>query len=65
MNIQHAINAIEGNGYGRRLSWPNNDYIYKFGEVIMYYSLGIDSVWVPSHLDLLALDWMEVFAPER
>lgn len=65
MKIQYALDTIQQGGFCRRLGWPNQTYIFMFGDVIMLNQLGIDSVWVPSHLDLFATDWMEQVTPNR
>lgn len=65
MKIQFAMDVMEAQGFARRTSWPNISYIFKYGDVIMYSLLGIDSVWVPSHLDLFAADWAEIDTPTR
>ena len=64
MNISGAIELIQHDRYAARSSWPNLTYIYLRGPDIMYAALGIDSVWVPAHSDLLNTDWVEV-TPER
>lgn len=64
MNIYAALKLAKDNRYVARREWPNLTYIYLRGGDIMYSHLGIDSVWVPSHRDLLRTDWMEII-PER
>jgi hypothetical protein len=65
MNIQYAIETIRAGGYAYRLDWPGITYIFVYGDVIMLSQLGIDSVWVPSHVDLFASDWLEKPYPDR
>ena len=64
MRFGTVIKHLEDNKYMARRAWPNITYIFLDGEIIKYSHLGIDSVWTPSHQDLLKSDWYEVI-PER
>lgn len=64
MNIYGALKLIQDRKYVARREWPNLTYLYLRGEDIMYSALGIDTLWVPSHRDLLRTDWKEII-PER
>lgn len=64
MNISNAISLMRKGKFVARRAWPGITYIYLDGEIIKYSHLGIDSVWTPSHIDLLKTDWKEVI-PER
>ena len=59
MKIGFAIQTLQDNEYVRRESWPTRQYLYLNGEVIMMQLNGIDYVWTPTHLDLLAADWID------
>lgn len=50
--------------YLRRAPWPDITYIFLDGDIIMYSHLGIDTVYTPSHQDILGEDWQEV-VPDR
>lgn len=60
MNIGDAVAKLKDKRCMARQAWPDITYVYLFGEVIMYSHMGIESVWGPSHLDLLNDDWIEV-----
>lgn len=64
MNISNAISLMLKGKYVARRKWPERTYIFLDGDVIKYSSLGIDSLWQPSHQDLLKSDYKEII-PER
>jgi hypothetical protein len=64
VNIYSAIKLLKDKRFVARREWPNLTYLYLRGEDIMYSSLGIDTLWVPSHRDLLRNDYKEII-PER
>lgn len=60
MNFGDVLTKLKTKGYLTRPIWQNRTYIYLDGGIIMYSSLGVDYVWVAPHVDLLALDWVEI-----
>lgn len=63
-DIGAAVQAMKQGKYLTRSAWPGITYVYLDGEIFKYSNLGIDSVWMPSNLDLLATDW-EITTPSR
>lgn len=60
MNFGEALVALRMGKFLTRQKWPNITYVFLKGEIIMYSHMGVDYVWTPAHLDLLAQDWTEV-----
>lgn len=55
-----ALNQLKEGKFLARTSWPGITYVYFDGTTFFYSHLGYDSIWQPSHSDLLAEDWEEV-----